>query len=162
MNRGIRLFALLVVTCCFTLALPAQTEPREGIERRVPEVHAIIGAAVITEPGEIIQSATILIKDGVITDVGTDVQIPANARVWDRSDHVITAGFIDMDYRVETEAPTASSQAGRNWNAKVHPEHDTAEGFVIDSDTASRFRKAGFTNVLARPDQGIFSGSVMK
>ncbi|NRA76410.1 MAG: amidohydrolase family protein [Planctomycetes bacterium] len=161
MNRGIRLVALLVVTCCFTLDLPAQTEPREGIERRVPEVHAIIGAAVITEPGEIIQSATILIKDGVITDVGTDVQIPANARVWDRSDHVITAGFIDMDYRVETEAPTASSQAGRNWNAKVHPEHDTAEGFVIDSDTASRFRKAGFTNVLASPDQGIFSGSVI-
>jgi N-acetylglucosamine-6-phosphate deacetylase len=155
------LFALFVATCWTAQDLPAQTEPREGIERRVPEVHAIIGAAVITEPGEIIQSATILIEDGVITDVGTDVQIPANARIWDRSDHVITAGFIDMDYRVEIETTEESSQAGRNWNSKVHPEHDTAEGFVIDSNTASGFRKAGFTNVLAGPEQGIFSGSVI-
>lgn len=161
MTRGIHLFALFVATCWTVQDLPAQTEPRKGIERRVPEVHAIIGAAVITEPGEIIQSATILIEDGIITDVGTDVQIPAHARVWDRSDHVITAGFIDMDYRVEIKTPEENSQAGRNWNSKVHPEHDTAEGFVIDSDTASRFRKAGFTNVLASPEQGIFSGSVI-
>lgn len=161
MIRGIRFLAFVLTICWVCQDLPAQTEPREGIERRVPEVHAIIGAAVITEPGEIIQSATILIEDGVITDVGTDVQIPANARVWDRSDHVITAGFIDMDYRVETEQPEESSRAGRNWNSKVQPERDTAEGFVIDSESASQFRKAGFTNVLASPNQGIFSGSVI-
>lgn len=161
MFRGMRLFACLVTIFCACQALPAQTEPREGIERRIPEVHAITGATVITEPGKVIQSATILIEDGVITDVGTEVQIPANARIWDRSERVITAGFIDMDYRIETELDGDSSRAGRNWNSKVQPEHDTAEGFVIDSEAASQFRRAGFTNVLASPDQGIFSGSVI-
>ncbi|MGE4618963.1 MAG: amidohydrolase family protein [Planctomycetota bacterium] len=161
MNRGIQHLALIVMICCIAQDLSAQTEPREGIERRIPEVHAIVGAKVITEPGVVIPVATILIEDGVITDVGTDVEIPANARVWDRSEHVITAGFIDMDYRIETEQAEDSSRAGRNWNSKVQPEHDTAEGFVIDSDTASQFRQAGFTNVLASPNQGIFSGSVI-
>ena len=159
MIRGLQFLSLVLIFCWISQGLQAQTEPREGIERRTPEIHAIIGADVITEPGELIPSATILIEDGVITAVGTDVQVPANARTWDRSGHVITAGFIDMDLRVEIEESTDASRAGRNWNRKVHPEYQTSEGLVIDPAVASGFRSAGFTNALVSPAQGVFSGS---
>ncbi len=159
MIRGIRLLTLVIFISSLASALVAQTEPREGIERRTPEIHAIVGADVITEPGEIISSATILIEDGVITAVGTEVSIPSNARIWDRSGHVITAGFIDMDVRIDVEESTESSRAGRSWNRKVHPEYNTAEGLVIDSDVANGYRRAGFTSALISPQQGIFTGS---
>jgi len=161
MIRGIRLLSLTLTICWISQGLNAQTEPREGIERRTPEIHAITGADVITEPGEIIKSATILIEDGVITAVGTDVQVPANARTWDRTGHVITAGFIDMDLRIDMEESAEASRAGRSWNRKVHPEFDTAEGLVIDPSVASGYRKAGFTNALVSPAQGIFSGTAV-
>ena len=49
MFRGMRLFVCLVTIFCACQALPAQTEPREGIERRIPEVHAITGATVTSD-----------------------------------------------------------------------------------------------------------------
>ena len=48
----------------------AQTVPTEGIQERDARVHALIGARVIVEPGQVIEDATIVMKDGVIQSVG--------------------------------------------------------------------------------------------
>ena len=60
-----------------------------------PGVHALAGAKVIVKPGEVIDDATIVIRDGFIQAVGKDVTPPADARVWEMKGATIYAGLID-------------------------------------------------------------------
>lgn len=161
MMRVFRISPLLLILCLVPGWVLAQTQPREGIVRRTPSVHAIVGADVIIAPGETIEGATIIIRDGVIAAVGDSLDIPPDARVWDRSGRTITAGFIDLDYRIDIEEPEDASRAGRGWNRKVHPEHDTAAGLVIEEGAADSHRAGGFVMALVAPGQGIFSGSAV-
>src|SRR5437899_3767139 len=57
--------------------------------------HALVGGKVVIKPGEVLDAATIVIRDGRIKAVGKDVATPADARVWDTKGTTIYAGFID-------------------------------------------------------------------
>src|SRR5436309_13984827 len=58
-------------------------------------VHALVGGKVVIKPGEVLEGATIVIRDGFIKAVGKDIAAPADARVWDMKGLTIYAGFID-------------------------------------------------------------------
>lgn len=51
-----------------------------------PQVHALTGVRIVVAPGQVIESGTVVIRDGVIAAVGADVEIPADARVWEMGD----------------------------------------------------------------------------
>ena len=139
--------------------LAAQTAPREGIEDRPIGVHALTGATVHVSPNETLSSATIIIRDGVITDVGEGVSIPADARIHDLTGHTITAGWIDLDLRLEPTLPAEdASREGRAWNDRIHPELDLAEGLRLEESTARSHRESGFAIALASPNKGILAG----
>src|SRR5207253_5790018 len=72
--------------------------------------HALVGGKVVVKPGEAIEEGTIVLRDGLIKDVGKDVAIPADARIWDMKGTTIYAGFIDS-YLVlgATNPPIATS-----------------------------------------------------
>src|SRR5690554_753425 len=73
----------------------SQTEPVEGLRDNTPNVHALTGATIVTAPGEVLENATLIIRDGVIEEVGTNVTPPADARVWDLDGRTLYPGFID-------------------------------------------------------------------
>ncbi|MFQ5350580.1 MAG: hypothetical protein ACE5EG_09080 [Thermoanaerobaculia bacterium] len=50
-----------------------------GAVAEAPRVHALTGARIVTEPGQVIESGTIVLRDGVIEAVGADIQPPADA-----------------------------------------------------------------------------------
>src|SRR5580658_434776 len=60
-----------------------------------PGIHALVGGKVVVKPGETLDSATVLIRDGLIEKVGTNITAPPDARVWDMKGLTIYAGFID-------------------------------------------------------------------
>jgi dihydroorotase-like cyclic amidohydrolase len=80
---------------------------------------------VVVKPGETIEEATVLIRDGFIQAVGKDLPIPADARVRDLAGTTIYAGFIDgfltLDGAKTAEATaaekgiTSSSAGGRGF-----------------------------------------------
>src|SRR4051812_4056621 len=90
---------LAVLTPALTaVALQAaepSTAPVEGLRDNTPQYHALVGGKVVTAPGRIIENATIVIRDGIITSVGVNVAVPRGAAVWDAIDRTIYAGFID-------------------------------------------------------------------
>jgi len=57
------------------------------------EVLVVRGERVIVAPGVELENATVLVQDGVILDVGVDVQAPEGARVVEGA--VVCAGFLD-------------------------------------------------------------------
>ena len=58
-------------------------------------VHALVEAKVVTKPGEVLEKATILLRDGRIEAVGGDVKVPTDARVWDLKGKMVYAGFVE-------------------------------------------------------------------
>jgi dihydroorotase-like cyclic amidohydrolase len=69
------------------------------------DTHAIVGARVITVSGPVYDSATIVMRDGLITAVGPDVTPPPGARVISGKGLVVTPGLIDGLSAIGLPAP---------------------------------------------------------
>ncbi len=103
------------------VGLRAQTQGTEilppGYRPLPPGVHALVGAKVVVKPGEVLDKATIIIRDGLIQTVGKNAEPPADARIWDMQGMTIYAGFIDP-YLVlnrksaKVEKPAADEEPG--------------------------------------------------
>ena len=81
------ILSLLGFTLLLTGGVEAQqatrTEPVTGIRDNGTGFHALVGARVVTAPGEVLDDATIVIRNGLIQRVDGNMQPPAGARVWD-------------------------------------------------------------------------------
>ena len=60
----------------------SRLEPVTGLRDNGTGYHALVGARVVTAPGQTMDSATVVIRNGVITAVGRNLKAPAGARVW--------------------------------------------------------------------------------
>jgi imidazolonepropionase-like amidohydrolase len=67
----------LALCSALLMALPAFAAE---VRQPLPDAHALIDVRVVTAPGETLESATIVIRDGIIEAVG-DVAVPADAAV---------------------------------------------------------------------------------
>ena len=126
-----------------------------GMSPATPARHLITNATVHTSPGAMLEDTDILIVDGMISAIGTDLQ-PGNAQVWDIDGAHIYAGFIDPYIEVSTpELP--SSESGTHWSNRVTPQ-DNALRVGLGIDAAESLRSMGFTTAMIAPDSGIFRG----
>ena len=157
------------------------TVPKQGIRENDPRLHALTNARIVTAPGKTIEKGTVLIRDGLIVEVGADVKVPAEARVWDLAGKTIYPGFIDAYSRLglpETlqpepvrvdqdpddpkakpkEIPRESAKGTRSWNPRVTPERRAADYLNLDKKGTRKLRDLGFTSALIVPGRGIFRG----
>jgi len=58
-----------------------QIEPPDGLRTHYPRVWALQGGKVYVEPEIIWENATIIMRDGLIKKVGTDIKIPKDATI---------------------------------------------------------------------------------
>jgi len=174
---------------CFSLAcLAFHSATRADIlppgNRAVPPgVHALVGGKVFVKPGQVLDSATILIRDGLIESVGANVTAPADARVWDMKGLTIYAGFIDPYLTLGTNSPSGPPgnrgpelRAGRFFGLPVAaldpgtpgpgaqlptvtPEHRVVEGLSPDPKALQTLREIGFTSGNVVPARGIIRGT---
>src|SRR3954465_15478277 len=158
------------------------TVPKQGIRENDPRVHALTNARIVAAPGKIIEKGTILIRDGIIVEVGPDVKVPAEARVWDLAGKTIYPGFIDAYSRLDLretlkpepprtdndpddpnakpkEVPKESAKGTRSWNPRVTPERRAADYLNLDKKGTRALRDLGFTSALVVPARGVFHGS---
>jgi HAD superfamily hydrolase (TIGR01509 family) len=119
-----------------------------------------VGAKVIPAPGEKLESATILVRDGVIEAVGTDITVPAGYRVYDVKGKTLLPAFIEAALPVDSAsaASTASAAPGAHWNASVTPEVRASELPVSDA-TIDALRAQGFAVARVLPANGILRGA---
>ena len=152
-----------------------------------PGVHALVGGKINIQPGEILDAGTIVIRDGLIQAVGTNVVIPADARVWDLKGTTIYAGFIEPYLALDSSnAPVATGDgaavsqatfaaAGYKFYgapalkggssppgyalASVAPDWRAARNFAPEAKALAALREAGFTTALVVPGHGIIRGT---
>ena len=140
----------------------------------VPEVtntHAVTNARVVQAPGEIIENATVIIRDGVITEVGTDVDVPTDALRIDGDTLTVYAGFLmgpshaglppsagdngdeDDDDESENAANPTPEQAG------ITPAASVLDQISADHASLDSLREIGFTTALVVPRGGMIPGT---
>lgn len=122
---------------------------------------AIVGGTVHTVTGPPIKGATVLIRDGVIDSVGTNVTVPADAERIDAAGRWVTPGLINVTTQLGViEIPlsagptdeTATGQAGvaaafRPW-----------EAFNAASPLLAATRNDGVTTIGVMPNGNLVSG----
>lgn len=138
----------------------SRTEPVTGLRENASGYHALIGARVVTAPGQVLDNATIVIRNGVITAVGAGVAAPAGARVWDVKGLTIYPGFIDASANLGGDTPPQGGDVGpTHWNPQVRAWFSTTANAKDDSTRRIALRSLGFGAALAVPRQGIFRGT---
>jgi len=149
--------ALGVIASAASLGAPV-TEPTNGPKRVDARWHALTGATVVVRPGEIVENATIVIRDGVIRSVAPGGAPPEGARVRDYTGLTVYAGFIEPYKEVEAPAVEAASP-GAHWRTNVTPERSALDGAGLDEKGREALRGLGFTAAAIAPDSGIFRGT---
>jgi imidazolonepropionase-like amidohydrolase len=156
------------------LAVAVAPSPAQRTTSIKPRVFAIRDARVVTEPGKVLEKATIVIRDGVIDAVGADVTAPAEALVIDGKGLTVYPGFLDATSNFGYDNALRRSEAGpaatedlasdalaatKADNRKgVTPEFLVSAALKADDEAADGWRKLGFTAHLIAPDGGAVVG----
>jgi len=82
---------------------PTQTAPVAG-QARTPGVVAIRNATLVTVTKGTIPNGTIVLRDGKIAAIGTNVNIPAGAEVIDGTGKFVSPGIIDAHSHIAADA----------------------------------------------------------
>ena len=105
--------AVFLLVC---LALAALGHPRAQT-RAAPAIVAIRGGTILTVTKGTIQNGTIVLRDGKIAAIGTDVPIPPGADVVDASGRFVSPGLVDCHSHIAADSineggTTVSSMTG--------------------------------------------------
>jgi len=159
MNR--RLIVLIAMAACVIGGnnSPAQTAPIIGLHENTPNVTALIDATVVTAPGKKLEHASIIIRDGVITAVGSGIASPPDAVVRDCNGKTVYPGFIDSYSHYGMPDNPSPGSASLHWNEAVRADIRAAAVFSPDTSLAGEYRASGFTVVAAYPPNGLFRGT---
>lgn len=131
---------------------------------------AIVGAKIEVRPGKVIENGTVLMRDGLILEVGEHVTIPPGTDVLDGKGLYVYAGFIDggsFKGLKKPEGPrlltnpdiTQDVVTQMRWGSpQVRPDLDAASMYQPDDDAWKGYRSAGFTCAALLPGDGILRG----
>jgi imidazolonepropionase-like amidohydrolase len=138
-------------------------------------VFAIVGARVVPEPGQSIDKATVVIRDGLIEAVGANVPSPPDALKIDGQGLTVYAGFIDAAGHWGFDTALRRSEAGpaapedfasealaatKADNRKgLTPEFAVSSALQAQDEQADGWRRVGVTTHLIAPEGGIFAGT---
>lgn len=155
--------------------------PIAGLRAAPPSLIAIRNAKVVTVSGAVIEKGTVVLRDGLIADVGENVQPPPGAFVMDGTGLTVYPGLIDAlstwgipeaaaptgagagpGQRQATSPTPAGQQAPRARGPEDRPRTTSwlkaADLLQAGDRRLESARSAGFTTAVTFPKQGIIAG----
>lgn len=147
------------------LAPSSATAQEQPAHPTFPPNFAITNARIVTVAGPVIERGTIVVRDGVITEVGSGVSVPADAWIINGRGKTVYPGLIDAFGTLghpESSGRRASSQAPHSWGPEDRPGTFTWRSAADDLDPADerlrQWRDAGFTTALTTLPTGLVTG----
>lgn len=124
-------------------------------------ITAITGGKVITVTGQTYEKATVLIEDGKIKAIGTDLAIPEGAQVIDASRCWVTPGLIDCHTHIcNFNEPGAlpGMYDGNEMSGPIQAQVRAMDAVYPDDYAIVPVREAGFTTIYSTPGSGNVIG----
>jgi hypothetical protein len=143
------------------IAFAQSTFPENGIADPRTGHYAFTNATIVKDGNTTMNNATLVIRKGKITQVGTGLKVPAGAVTIDCKGKYIYPSFIDIYADYGTGTPQRPAGAGGfnpgqqaqlitttkgayGWNAAIKSDADAFEVFTVDDAKAKPLREAGF------------------
>ncbi|MFC3414659.1 amidohydrolase family protein [Algoriphagus hitonicola] len=134
-------------------------------KKQVTSTYAITNATVFANASSSGSKATVLIKDGVIKAIGSNISLPAEAQEIKGDSLFIYPGFIDGASRAGITRPEDPKRPDNFVSsnppdeiAGITPWRNALDQFSIKSSQVDDLRKAGFTLAQILPDGGMIAG----
>jgi imidazolonepropionase-like amidohydrolase len=129
-------------------------------QSQVPVAYAITHAKIFTVSGAPIEDGTLVIRDGKITAVGANVEVPAGAQVIDGKGLQVYPGLFDSITQMGlSEISAVSATVDSAETGPFNPDVVAATAVLPSSEHIPVTRAAGITEVLAVPGSGGFDSS---
>lgn len=160
MTRSFRLATLLVLAAGAPLATASAQLGSYNPEPGPRETVAIRGAHLFPVTSPEIVNGTIVISDGKIIAIGSDVSVPSGARVIDGTGLSVYPGMMDASTEMglaeitQGAAATVDNSETGNWNPNVQ----AIWGIDPHSAHIGVTRVVGITHVISSPGGGILAG----
>ena len=172
-----RIFFLLLTLLCSFYSYSQEGFPINGVEDIRDNHYAFINAKIHLDYKTSIDNGTLIIKNGLVEDVGLNIDIPNGVRVFDLDGKHIYPSFIDLysDYAIvksERRRPSSnwmssytnpqilSNKNGPfSWNESIKPEVNSVENIKFDEKRSKELRNIGFGAVLSHNMDGIMRGT---
>jgi len=121
----------------------------------VTKTVAITNTRVVQAPGQVLDRATVVIRDGLIEDVG-DVSPPFDARIIEGDSLTVYAGFIDGLSHTAVKIPDEEYEDGSFAQAGIQPERTIRP--LLEPSATESLRKVGFGLAHVAPDGQMLPG----
>ena len=163
-------FALALCLCTFSLIAQEYFPKNDGVQTKNTNYTALTGAKIYITPTQVVENATILIKDGKVVATGASVKIPNNTTVINLEGKTIYPSFIDVFTSFGIDKPKSENSGRRSpqyeptrtgyyWNDHIMPEQNAVSKFSYDSKAAKELMNAGFGVVNTHVEDGIMRGT---
>lgn len=164
---------ILWVLTILVFSLAGHAQDIDDALKPVTQTYAFKNATIIPAPGEKMEAATIVIKNGLIHAMGSDITIPAGARVIEADSMFVYAGFIDGLSTTGVPRPEREQQTGGRRGSRpdgvnpgnpprqlagVTPELQVRGQLKHDDKSVSDLRKLGFTAAHVVPRGRMLPG----
>jgi N-acetylglucosamine-6-phosphate deacetylase len=150
-----------IFLCALASAVRAQsptTRPPSGLREHTPSAHALVNARIVIAPGRVIEGGTLIVRDGLIVDVGEAINCPEDCRRWDLAGKTIYPGLIDA-YSEVTIPDSAEVRGPGYWNAQITPQLRAEDHYRPDDGVNAKLRGQGITQRLIVPNRGVIRGT---
>ncbi|MFT3980112.1 MAG: amidohydrolase family protein [Ferruginibacter sp.] len=157
------------------VAISQETFPVNGVADKRTGVYAFTNATIVKDAQATGSPGTLLIKEGKITAIGSNISIPKEAIVIDCKGKYIYPSFIDIysDYGIEVPQRsggggfgfgqpaqlTSNTKGAFGWNQAIRSEVNGVDLFSVDESKAKDLRASGFGVVLTHQKDGIARGT---
>ena len=120
---------------------------------------AIVGGKVLTMAGPVLENGTVLIRNGKIAAIGTDVEIPPGIEVIDAKGLTVTPGLINAGTTVGlAEIGAVSATRDERELQDINSSVKAAVAIHPHSEMIPVTRANGVTTVVSAPTGGLISG----
>lgn len=134
------------------------TAPAVGLRQSNAGVFVLRGARLFVSPEHVIESGSLVVRNGLVAAVGNDVETPADAVTIDMEGKTIYPGFIDAYGEVEAGAPASEAPVGGYANPRVAPQVRAAVAWHPHEVQNARLRSQGIAWRLIAPRGAIIRG----
>lgn len=114
---------------------------------------AIINGKIHTMKGDLLENGTILIEDGKILEVGSNVSVPSDAKIIDAEGHMVTPGIVDAHTHIGLDEEGIGYE-GKDYNEgtdPITPQMRGIDGIYPQDKGFLQARQGGITTVVTGP-----------
>lgn len=122
---------------------------------------AITGGTVFPVSGPKIERGTVVMVNGKITAVGTNVVVPAGATIVDATGKWVTPGLIHAGANAGTGVAGLGGYAERSVSGDVNPSFNLTDGIDPAAITIPVARTGGITTGIYTPDGSFLPGTAV-